>query len=130
MSWLSKLFVGGNPIKDAGDSLDKLFTSDEERMQAHAALAKLEADLETALQAQFTERWKADMASDSWLSKNIRPGTWGLLTALLVTAITASPWKALPDSAWTLLTTAWVTITGLYVPAREVGKAIVNWQKK
>lgn len=130
MGWLAKLFGGGNPIKDAGDSLDKLFTSDEERAQAQAVLAELEGRFEMALQEQFTERWKADMASDSALSKNIRPATWGLLTLLLVVCVAASPWKSLPDAAWTLLTTAWVTITGLYVPAREIGKGIINWRKK
>ena len=129
MNWIAKLFAGGNPIKDAGEAIDSIFTSDEERLQAKAVLVKLEGEFEQALQAQFTERWKADMASDSLLSKNIRPATWALTTILLVACIAASPWKSLPDPAWTLLTTAWVTITGLYVPAREIGKGIVNWRK-
>ena len=35
-----------------------------------------------------TERWKADMASDSWLSKNVRPGTLVyILTAYLLFAL-------------------------------------------
>ena len=35
-----------------------------------------------------TDRWKADMASDSWLSKNVRPGTLVyLLTAYLIFAL-------------------------------------------
>ena len=35
-----------------------------------------------------TDRWKSDMASDSWLSKNIRPGTLVyILTAYLIFAI-------------------------------------------
>jgi hypothetical protein len=34
-----------------------------------------------------SDRWKADMASDSWLSKNIRPGTLlYILTAYLIFA--------------------------------------------
>jgi hypothetical protein len=40
-----------------------------------AAIKQKELDIEAekAGQAQVTERWKADMLSDSWLSKNIRP---------------------------------------------------------
>jgi len=35
-----------------------------------------------------SDRWKADMSSDSWLSKNIRPGTLVyILTAYLIFAI-------------------------------------------
>lgn len=34
---------------------------------------KLDAELEISAQAAVTSRWQADMLSDSWLSKNIRP---------------------------------------------------------
>ena len=30
-------------------------------------------DYETKMEANITDRWKADMNSDSWLSKNVRP---------------------------------------------------------
>jgi hypothetical protein len=33
MSFLSTLFSGGDTVKAVGDSLDNLFTSDEERME-------------------------------------------------------------------------------------------------
>lgn len=42
--------------------------SPEDKLQA---LELLEMDL--AFEKEITERWKADMASDSWLSKNARP---------------------------------------------------------
>jgi hypothetical protein len=42
-------------------------------MQQNGELAQIAAD--TAEQQQLTERLKADMLSDSWLSKNIRPMT-------------------------------------------------------
>jgi hypothetical protein len=42
-------------------------------------LAELQADMNE--QNNVSERWKADLASDSWLSKNVRPMT---LVALLV----------------------------------------------
>jgi hypothetical protein len=42
-------------------------------MQQSGELAKLNADISE--QHELTDRLKADMASDSWLSKNIRPMT-------------------------------------------------------
>lgn len=48
---------------------------DHEEFLIEAAQKKAELDLEAEKVAQIavTERWKADMLSDSWLSKNIRP---------------------------------------------------------
>lgn len=40
-------------------------------MQQNGELAKLQADM--AEMGEITKRWQADMSSDSWLSKNIRP---------------------------------------------------------
>jgi uncharacterized membrane protein (DUF106 family) len=40
-------------------------------MQQNGELAKMQADM--AEMGEVTKRWQADMASDSWLSKNIRP---------------------------------------------------------
>ena len=48
-----------------------------------AALLKAQANQEN----NVSDRWKADMSSDSWLSKNIRPGTLVyILTAYLLFA--------------------------------------------
>ena len=48
-------------------------------MQQEGRLAELQADMNE--QNNVSERWKADLGSDSWLSKNVRPMT---LVALLV----------------------------------------------
>jgi len=40
-------------------------------MQQNGELAQLQAEI--ANQQEITKRWQSDMASDSWLSKNIRP---------------------------------------------------------
>jgi hypothetical protein len=68
----------------AGKLIDKLIPDPEAKERAAVELAKLAQDGELAKMANETElfktemnnvsdRWKADMASDSWLSKNIRP---------------------------------------------------------
>ena len=40
-------------------------------LQQNGELAKIQADISEM--QEVTKRWTADMASDSWLSKNIRP---------------------------------------------------------
>jgi hypothetical protein len=63
-----------------GKILDKVFPDPAQaeqaklkllEMQQNGELAKLNADVSE--QHELTERLKADMVSDSWLSKNIRP---------------------------------------------------------
>ena len=65
-----------------GKILDKVFPDPAQaeqaklkllEMQQNGELAKLNADVSE--QHELTERLKADMSSDSWLSKNIRPAT-------------------------------------------------------
>ena len=62
--------------------IDKLIPDPEAKAQAQLELAKLaqegklaEIQADTAEQQELTKRAQADMASDSWLSKNIRPMT-------------------------------------------------------
>jgi len=62
--------------------LDKFFPDPEQKakaqlelmqMQQNGELAKMQADMQE--QGELTKRQENDMASDSWLSKNIRPMT-------------------------------------------------------
>ena len=70
----------GALIDIGGKILDKVFPDPAQaeqaklkflEMQQNGELAKLNADV--AEQHELTERLSADMGSDSWLSKNIRP---------------------------------------------------------
>ena len=67
-----------------GKLIDKLIPDPEAKAKAQLDLAQLAQSGELAQMANDTklyeleqtnvsDRWKADMASDSWLSKNIRP---------------------------------------------------------
>ena len=40
MSWLSTLFNGGDTVKAIGETVDKLFTSDDERLERENERAK------------------------------------------------------------------------------------------
>lgn len=75
--WLS-----GNVIKDVGEVLDNLITTDEERLEAKQKITKILEQADKEAQEQVTERWKFDMASDSVLSKNIRPMVLIYLTVI------------------------------------------------
>ena len=62
--------------------IDKLIPDPEAKAQAQLELAKLaqegklaEIQADTVEAQEVTKRAQADMASDSWLSKNIRPMT-------------------------------------------------------
>jgi uncharacterized membrane protein (DUF106 family) len=62
--------------------IDKLIPDPEAKAQAQLELAKLaqegklaEIQADTAESQEVTKRAQADMTSDSWLSKNIRPMT-------------------------------------------------------
>jgi hypothetical protein len=75
------------PLLDIGSKiLDRVLPDQAAADKAKSELAKLAQDGELAKMANETklfeteqnnvsDRWKADMSSDSWLSKNIRPMT-------------------------------------------------------
>jgi polyferredoxin len=71
-------------LEVGGKLIDKLIPDPEAKAKAQMELAKLAQDGELAKMANdtklfeveqenITERWRSDMGSDSWLSKNIRP---------------------------------------------------------
>ena len=72
MKKLLSLLTGGL-IKDVGNVIVKLTTTDEERLAAKQKIQELLEKADQDAQTQITERWKLDMQSDSFLSKNIRP---------------------------------------------------------
>jgi len=72
MKKLLSLITGGL-IKDVGSVIDNLTTTEEERLEAKQKLQELLEKADQDAQSQITERWKLDMQSDSFLSKNIRP---------------------------------------------------------
>ena len=66
-------FITGGLIKDIGQVIDDLVTTDEERLAAKQKVEELLEQADKDAQDQVTARWESDMNSDSFLSKNIRP---------------------------------------------------------
>ena len=83
---MSKLldFLGGGVVKQVGDVLDNLTTSKEEKLEAQRKIQEVLMQAESQAQEQVTRRWEADMKSDNWLSKNIRPLICLFLTFIFV----------------------------------------------
>ena len=75
MSILGNLFSGGaaDLVKGVGGVIDNLHTSKEEKLAAEQKIQELIASHQAKMEENITDRWKADMNSDSWLSKNVRP---------------------------------------------------------
>ena len=74
--------ISGTLIKDIGNVIDNLTTTDEERLEAKKHIQELLEKADKDAQQQVTERWKFDMQSDSFLSKNIRPLIMVFLTGM------------------------------------------------
>tara|TARA_R100001460_G_scaffold12899_1_gene29345 strand:+ start:7199 stop:7591 length:393 start_codon:yes stop_codon:yes gene_type:complete len=68
IQWLT-----GGVIKEVGGVIDKLTTTEEEKLQIKKQIQEILEKADSDAQVQVTERWKLDMQSDSFLSKNIRP---------------------------------------------------------
>lgn len=88
--------IPDNPSPQDVEKLRQMQYDHEERLlelgieKARLEQEELKALLDASKNEEnnVSERWKADMASDSWLSKNIRPGTLVyILTAYLIFAI-------------------------------------------
>jgi uncharacterized membrane protein (DUF106 family) len=68
IQWLS-----GGVIKEIGNVIDKLTTTEEERLEVKKQIQQILEDADNKAQEEVSKRWEADMKSDSFLSKNIRP---------------------------------------------------------
>jgi len=68
IQWLS-----GGVIKEVGNVIDKLTTTEEERLEVKKQIQQILEDADNKAQEEVSKRWEADMKSDSFLSKNIRP---------------------------------------------------------
>ena len=68
IEWLSS-----GVIRDIGNIIDSLTTTEEEKLQIKKQVQKILEDADTKAQEQVSARWESDMKSDSFLSKNIRP---------------------------------------------------------
>ena len=128
MSILTNLFSGGaaDLVKGVGDVVDNLHTSKEEKLAAQHKIKKLVANYEVEMEKNITDRWKADMNSDSWLSKNVRPMIliFLVLSTVLMIFIDAGTIQFTVEQKWTdLLQLVLITVIGAYFGGRSFEKS-------
>ena len=114
-----------NLIGNAGEILDEVITTDEERLEAKRKLKELMLGHQAQMEQNITDRWKADMASDSWLSKNVRPLMliFVMVCTMLLIFIDAGFLAFEVEEKWTdLLTMVLITIVGSYFGGRSLEK--------
>jgi|TARA_R110002096_G_scaffold26007_3_gene80738 hypothetical protein len=127
MNVLSKIFSSGATelIKGVGGVLDNLTTSKEEKLEAERKVKELVSSYEIEMEKNITERWKMDMQSDSWLSKNIRPLVLVFLvvSTVLMIFIDAGAISFVVEDKWTdLLQLVLITVIGAYFGGRSLEK--------
>ena len=131
MNILSKIFSSGATelIKGVGGVIDNLHTSKEEKLAAELKVKELISNYEVEMEKTITDRWKADMNSDSWLAKNVRPLVliFLVLSTVLMIFIDAGTIKFQVESKWTdLLQLVLITVIGAYFGGRTLEKSKKN----
>jgi hypothetical protein len=125
--------ISDNPSPEEVSKLRQLQFEHEERLlELGIEKARLEQEeLKALLAAQanqennISDRWKADMASDSWLSKNIRPGTLVyILSAFIVMALLDGAGYKIAESYVTLLGQWGMLVMTAYFGGRTVEKVM------
>ena len=127
MNILSKIFSSGATelIKGVGGVIDNLTTSKEEKLEAERKVKELISSYEIEMEKNITERWKMDMQSDSWLSKNIRPLVLVFLvvSTVIMIFIDAGAIQFSVEDKWTdLLQLVLITVIGAYFGGRSLEK--------
>tara|TARA_Y100001938_G_C8072054_1_gene423726 strand:- start:1055 stop:1447 length:393 start_codon:yes stop_codon:yes gene_type:complete len=127
MSILGKIFSSGagNLVESVGGVIDNLHTSKEEKLEAEQKIKELIANYEIEMEKNITSRWEADLKSDSWLSKNVRPMVlvFLIVCTMLLIFIDAGAINFVVEEKWTdLLQLVLITVIGAYFGGRSFEK--------
>ena len=127
MGVLNKLFSGGASklVESVGGVLDNVITTDEEKLEVKRKLKEVILSHEAEMERNITDRWSADMNSDSWLSKNVRPMVliFLVVSTVLMIFIDAGTIKFTVEEKWTdLLQLVLITVIGAYFGGRSLEK--------
>jgi uncharacterized membrane protein (DUF106 family) len=132
------MFPLGALLDIGGKLIDKFFPDPEQKakaqlellqMQQNGELAQIAAD--TAEQQELTKRQQADMASDSTLSKNIRPATLVFILVVYSTFAMMSAWDIEVNNNYVELLGQWgMLIMSFYFGGRTLEKIMDMKAKK
>ena len=129
-------------LQVGGKLIDKLIPDPEAKARAQAELIKMQQDGELAKMANdtdlykteqnnLTERLTADMSSDSWLSKNIRPMTLVAIFVGYFTFAMMSAFKLDANEVYVTLLGQWgMLVMSFYFGGRTLEKVMDMKAKK
>tara|TARA_R110001632_G_scaffold30806_3_gene80801 strand:- start:359 stop:817 length:459 start_codon:yes stop_codon:yes gene_type:complete len=121
--WIGNLL--GGLFGKADKIIDEVVTSKEEKMTLKNAMQKMLLDSEDTIQENVTKRWQADMNSDSWLSKNVRPMVLIFLVVctMILVFIDAGFLDFKVEDKWiSFLEITLLTVIGAYFGGRSIEK--------
>tara|TARA_B100001059_G_C17339222_1_gene335053 strand:+ start:148 stop:543 length:396 start_codon:yes stop_codon:yes gene_type:complete len=124
---LAKLFgaTGGNIAEKISGIIDKHTFSKVEKAQFEKEMEEIWIKAEADIQKNVTDRWKTDMNSDSWLSKNVRPLVliFLVVSTVLMVFIDAGIIAFEVKANWIdLLQLVLITVIGAYFGGRSAEK--------
>ena len=127
MNILGSIFSGGakDLVEGVGGVIDNLHTSEEEKLDAERKVKELVSSYQSTLEKEISSRWNADMNSDSWLSKNVRPLVlvFLVIATVLMIFIDAGTISFNVEDKWTdLLQLVLITGIGAYFGGRSLEK--------
>ena len=117
---IKELFNGG-----VTNLVDEVVTSKEEAQTLKNELRKIEVDLTKTIEQEVSKRWVADMQSDSYLAKNIRPLVLAFLvvsTVVMVFIDSGTITFEVKDTWVDLLQIVLITEIGAYFGSRGLEK--------
>ena len=115
---IKELFSGG-----VTDLVDEVVTSKEEAQELKIRLTEVENKLTETIEQEVSKRWVADMQSDSYLSKNIRPMVLAFLVVSTIVMVFIDSGKLdfeVKDTWVDLLQI--ITVIGAYFGSRGLEK--------
>lgn len=124
---LAKIFggAGGGVAEKISNIIAKHTFSKEDRARFEKEMTEVFIKAEADMQQNVTERWKTDMNSDSWLSKNVRPMVliFLVISTVLMVFIDAGVISFNVKDTWIdLLQLVLITVIGAYFGGRSFEK--------
>lgn len=117
---IKELFSGG-----VTDLVDEVITTKEEAEELKIRLKEVENKLTETIEQEVSKRWVADMQSDSYLAKNIRPLVLAFLvvsTVVMVFIDSGFITFTVKDTWVDLLQIVLITVIGAYFGSRGLEK--------
>tara|TARA_Y100001937_G_scaffold62561_1_gene85830 strand:- start:1080 stop:1487 length:408 start_codon:yes stop_codon:yes gene_type:complete len=131
---LGKLFggAGASIAEKIGGVVDKFVRTKDEKAEFEKQMTEIFMSHEISLEKEITSRHAADMQSDSWLSKNIRP-LLTIFSLVLYTLFSITdgniPGFQIENQYVDLLGQIVIMSLGFYFTSRGIEKTAKIWRK-